>query len=133
MTRFWKVLLGSALYVLDSLEQPSHTVRRVRERARDRFDDEVGHAREIAEQRYETAAERLSNVSRALRGEDNHALANALRFAGGLGIGIGLGLLLAPAPGDQTRSAITGKARDFGQRVKEHFGASSIPATGTDG
>src|ERR1700731_4958591 len=73
----------------------------------------------FSKHKYEDAAGRVAKASRAIRGEDNQALGNALRIAAGIGVGIGVGLLLAPASGQETRSAIAGGVRQFGNEVRK--------------
>jgi hypothetical protein len=71
------------------------------------------------QQKYEDAAERFAKASRAIRGEDNPGLGNAVRLAAGIGVGIGLGLLFAPARGQDTRRAIAGSVQQFGDKVRK--------------
>jgi len=73
----------------------------------------------FSKHKYEDAAERVAKASRAIRGEDNHALGNALRLAAGVGVGIGVGLLFAPASGQETRSAIAGSVQQFRNKVRK--------------
>jgi hypothetical protein len=124
MNKFLKLLLGTSLYLL---EQSDGATKGVRDRAGDHLSD----LRDAAQEKYETAADRVARASRAIRGEDSHLLSNTLRFVAGLGIGIGVGLILAPASGEETRNVIAGRVHEMGDRVRNKF--SSEDATGTRG
>jgi ElaB/YqjD/DUF883 family membrane-anchored ribosome-binding protein len=124
MNTLLKTLLGVGLYLL---ERSDSATKRARGRAADRMDD----VRDAAQEKYETATDRVRRASRAIRGEDNDLLRNTLFFAAGIGVGVGVGLILAPASGDETRSVIAGKVHDMGGRVRSQF--SSKDATGTAG
>jgi hypothetical protein len=78
----------------------------------------------------ETLRERVEEVRQKFQGED-HTLSYVLSFAAGVGVGLGLGMLTAPASGEESRSAIAGKVRDVGDRVKKHASGERDPATGT--
>jgi hypothetical protein len=118
---FLKLLLGSGLFLL---EQSGRTTD-VRERAAHKIDD----LRDAVQRKYEDAADRVAKASRAIRGEDNHVLGNALRLAAGVGIGIGVGLLLAPASGQDTRSAMAGGVQQFGNKVRKQIFSERDRAT----
>jgi|SRR5271165_2039758 len=125
MKKLLKALLGGGLYLLEQSDRATE----VRDRAARRIHD----LRDVVEQKYEDAAVRVAKASRALRGEDNHVLGNALRLAAGVGVGIGVGLLLAPASGQQTRSAIAGGVQQFGNKVRKQVfsePAQTTPAVG---
>jgi len=124
MNKLLKTLLGVGLYLL---ERSGDATKSARDRAAARMDD----LRDAAQEKYETATERVRRASRAIRGEDNDVLRNTLFFAAGIGVGLGVGLILAPASGDETRSVIAGKVHDMGGRVRRQF--SSEGATGTAG
>jgi len=124
MNTLLKTLLGVGLYLL---ERSDDATKSARDRAAARMDD----LRDAAQEKYETATDRVRRASRAIRGEDNDALRNTLFFAAGIGVGVGVGLILAPASGDETRSVIAGKVHDMGDRVRRRF--SSEGATGTAG
>jgi gas vesicle protein len=126
MNKFIKLLLGTGLYLL---EQSDNATKNVRDRAVEQVED----LREAAQQRYETAASRVTRASRAIRGKDSDILRNALPFAAGIGVGIGVGLLLAPASGDETRSVLAGKVQEMGDKVRKQFSSEGAPATGTHG
>ena len=85
------------------------------------------------QQKYEDAAERFAKASRAIRGEDNPGLGNAVRLAAGIGVGIGLGLLFAPASGQDTRRAIAGSVRQFGDKVRKRVSPDRAHAAATAG
>lgn len=112
------VLMGTGLYLIDTL----------RERLSDQFDDVSEKARDT----YETAADRVSRASDAIRGEDHHVLGTAASILLGVGIGVGVGLLLAPASGEETRSTIANKVQDFSEKVRTRS-SEPKPATGTYG
>jgi ElaB/YqjD/DUF883 family membrane-anchored ribosome-binding protein len=125
MNKFLKLLLGTSLYLL---ERSDHVAKNVRERAVGQIDD----LRDVAQEKYETAATRVARASRAIRGEDSYVLRNTLRFAAGVGVGIGVGLIFAPANGEETRSVIAGRVRDIGDRVRKQFSPEGAAATGTN-
>jgi gas vesicle protein len=124
MNRLLKTLLGVGLYLL---ERSDDATKSARDRAAARMDD----LRDAAQEKYETATERVRRASRAIRGEDNDVLRSTLFFAAGIVVGVGVGLILAPASGDETRSVIAGKVHDMNDRVRRQF--SSEGATGTAG
>jgi gas vesicle protein len=124
MNTLLKTLLGVGLYLL---ERSDSATKSARDRAGDRLDD----LRDAAQEKYETATDRVRRASRAIRGEDNDVLRNTLLLAAGIGVGVGVGLILAPASGDETRSVIAGKVHDMGGRVRRQFSAEG--ATGTAG
>jgi ElaB/YqjD/DUF883 family membrane-anchored ribosome-binding protein len=124
MNKFLKLLLGTSLYLL---EQSDGATKGVRDRAVDHISD----LRDVAQEKYETASNRVARASRAIRGEDHYVLSNTLRFVAGVGLGLGIGLILAPASGEETRSVIAGKVHEMGDKVRQQF--SSEEATGTRG
>jgi gas vesicle protein len=126
MNTLLKTLLGVGLYLL---ERSDNATKSARDRAAARIDD----LRDAAQDKYETATDRVRRASRAIRGEDedNDVLRNTLFLAAGIGVGVGVGLILAPASGDETRSVIAGKVHDMNDRVRRQF--SSEGATGTAG
>jgi hypothetical protein len=126
MKKFMKLLLGTGLYVL---EQSDRSSRKVRDRATDEFND----LRDAAQDKYEAAVDRLTKASRAIRGDDNAMLGNALRFAAGIGVGVGIGLILAPASGEETRSVLADKAQQFRTKVRQQFSSEDALASGRAG
>lgn len=126
MNKYLKVLLGTTLYALD---QSDKATRKTRDRATANLND----LRDVVQDKYENATDRVARASRAIRGEDNHVVGNALRLAAGIGIGIGIGLLFAPASGEETRSALGGKVQVLGDKVREQFSSVEEFATGTNG
>ena len=115
MNKFLKVLLGTGLYLLD---QSDHATKGTRGRVANRVDD----LRDLAQEKYEAAADRVSRVSNAVRGSsDDETIAHALRFVAGLGIGVGVGLLFAPASGSDTRTMLSERAQDLGDHVRRRF------------
>src|ERR1700683_988923 len=107
MNKFLKLLLGTTLYVL---EQSDQSTRKIRNRAADNIDD----LRDMAQEKYATASDRVSRASQSLLGEDSHVLGNVLSLAAGVGIGVGIGLIFAPASGEETRSTIADRVPVFG-------------------
>jgi YtxH-like protein len=103
------VLLDAGLHLFDSL----------RERLPDNVDDIKDRVRDT----YDTASDRVSRATDALRGEeDSHIFGKAAALLIGVGIGVGIGMLIAPASGEETRSDITDKVSDFGDKVHERTG-----------
>jgi gas vesicle protein len=125
MKKLFRTLLGTCLYLLEQ----SDSARKGRDRAARKLDG----FRDVAQQKYEDAADRVTKTSSAILGEDNHALANTLRFAAGLGVGVGVGLLLAPASGQDTRSAIGGSVQNVGRRVRKRVFSERARATSNAG
>jgi YtxH-like protein len=103
----WNVLLGTGVYLLDSL--------------RDRISVGIGDIGERARETYDEAARRTSRATDAIRGEDHHGLGTAAALLVGVGIGVGVGMLLAPASGEETRNTISNKVQEFGGRVRDRF------------
>ena len=99
MNKLLKSLLQTGLYFL---EQPDRAAEAVRERVKDDIDE----------------------VKRKFEGED-HALRYVLTFAAGVGVGLGVGMLTAPASGEDSRSALAGKVREVGDRVKKRVSGES--------
>lgn len=126
MDKFLKLLLGTTLYLL---EQSDKSTKKIRNRAADNIDD----FRDFAQEKYETASDRVAKASRAIRGEDSEVLSNVLSLAAGIGIGIGIGLIFAPASGEETRSVIADKVQVFGDKFKNKFSDEDFRATGTSG
>ncbi len=114
----WNVLLGSGVYLLDSLK----------ERLSAGFDDASDRARDT----YSEAARRASRASDAIRGEDHHGVSTVAALLVGVGVGLGVGMLLAPASGEETRSTISNKVQEFGDRVRDKFSEREA-GTGTYG
>jgi len=71
-------------------------------------------------------------VRRRIRGED-HTLRYVLTFAAGVGVGVGVGLLTAPTSGAQSRSSISDKVREVGNRMKTKSGVEGNLGTGSHG
>jgi hypothetical protein len=114
------VLLGAGLNLLNSL----------RERLPDNLDDIKARVRDT----YGTASDRVSRASDVLRGEeDSHILGKVGALLIGVGVGVGVGLLIAPASGDETRTGITDKVSDIGEKVREQVAKKPQTATGTHG
>jgi hypothetical protein len=126
MNKFLKLILGTSLYLL---EQSDNATKNVRDRAVDQMED----LRDAAQQKYQTAANRVARASRAIRGEDSNVLRGALYFAAGAGVGLGVGLILAPASGEETRSVIAGRVHEMGDKVRKQFSSEGASGTGTNG
>lgn len=127
MNNFLKLLLGTGLYLL---EQSDLSTRKIRDRAAGNLND----LRDFAQEKYDTASDRVGRASRAIRGDDdNQVVGNVLSLAAGIGIGLAIGVIFAPASGEETRTAITDKVRDFGGRVRNQFSSEDFRATGTNG
>ena len=86
-----RTLLKTGLCILDQADGD------VRDRVASSVDEVTNRARRT----YGEASQRLDRAARAIRGEDNQALGNALRIAAGIGVGIGVGLLFAPTSGQE--------------------------------
>jgi YtxH-like protein len=114
-----QALLGAGLYMLDP----------VRERLSGRLDD----LSERAQDTYESALDRLNDVSDRLRGRHTNGWNNALWALLGVGVGVGVGMLLAPASGQETRSSLSEKAQEVGSRVRSRFSSGPKSPTGTYG
>lgn len=117
MNNFLKLLLGTGLYLL---EQSDQSTKKARARAAGNLSD----LRDLAQEKYEIAADRLTKASRVLRGDDTRVTGNALSLAAGVGIGVAAGLIFAPARGEVTRSAIADKVQIFGDKVRRQFSSS---------
>lgn len=127
MDKWLKMLLGATMYVLD---QADESTKKVRSRAASNIDD----LRDLAQDKYETASDRVARASRAIRGEDSQVLGNVLSLAAGIGIGVGIGMLFAPSSGEQTRKAVADKVQMFGDKFKSQFSSEDdFSATGTNG
>ena len=115
----WNVLLGSGVYLLDSL----------RDRLSSGMDDLSDRARDT----YGEASKRVSRASEAIRGEDHSALGTAGALLLGVGVGVGLGMLLAPSSGEETRNTISSKVHEFGDRMRDKFQEPRNESTSTYG
>jgi len=104
---FWNVLLGTGVYLIDSL----------RGRLADGFDDISDRARDT----YGEASRRVSRASDVIRGEDHRGVNTAVALLLGVGVGVGVGMLLAPASGEETRNNLSNKVQEFGDRVRDKF------------
>jgi hypothetical protein len=125
MKKALKMLLGTSLYLLEQSDRTNN----MRDRAARKIDD----LRDVVQHKYEDAAERVAKASGAIRGEDNHALGNAMRLAAGIGVGISVGLLFAPASGQETRSAIAGSVQQFGDKVRKRVSSGHARAAAPAG
>lgn len=114
----WNVLLGTGVYLLDSLrDRVSGGFDDLSGRARDTYDDLSDRARDT----YNEASKRVSRASTAMRGDDHHGINAAAALLVGIGVGVGVGMLLAPASGEETRSNLSNKVQEFGDRMRDRF------------
>jgi hypothetical protein len=88
MKKFLELLLGTGLILLER----NQTAKSIRRGVAGNIDE----ISDIAQDKYDIAAERVARASRALRGDDSHAFGNTLRVVAGIGVGVGVGLLVAP-------------------------------------
>src|SRR5579884_19625 len=103
----WNVLLGSGVYLLDSL--------------RDRISEGIGDIGDRARDTYDEAARRASRATDVIRGEDHRGLGTAAALLIGIGVGVGVGMLLAPASGEETRNTLSNKVQEFGDRMRDRM------------
>jgi hypothetical protein len=114
-----KVLLGTGLYLLDPL----------RDRLAGRLDD-LG---ERAQDTLDAASDRMSRVTKTIRGDEHSSVGNTIMLLLGIGVGVGIGMLIAPASGEETRGNLANKVQDLGSRVKDRFSEGQQQNTGTYG
>lgn len=115
----WNVLLGTGVYLLDSM--------------RDRLSDVADDFRGAARDTYGEASRRVSRASNVIRGEDHRGISTAAALLIGVGVGVGVGILLAPASGEETRSNLSNKVHEFGDRMRDKFSSEEESSTGTYG
>ena len=115
----WNLLLGTGVYLLDSL--------------RDRLVEGVEETTDRARDLYDTASRRVSRASSVIRGEDHSGLSHAASLLIGIGVGVGVGMLLAPASGEETRTTLSNKVQEFGDRVRDRFSEQKREGSGTYG
>jgi gas vesicle protein len=115
----WNVLLGSGAYLLDSM--------------RDKLNDNLKDVKTRARDSYETASDRVSRATDAIRGEDTHYFSTTAAVLIGIGIGVGVGMLLAPASGEETRGNLAEKVQDFRSKIHSRSSSETTGATGTYG
>jgi hypothetical protein len=114
------VVLGTGLFMLDNLRQ--------------RLPDNMDSIKSRVRDKYDTASERVSRATDALRGEEDSQIFGRIGvLLIGVGIGVGVGLLIAPASGEETRTDIADKVSDFGDKVRERTGKKPQGVTGTYG
>jgi len=103
----WNVLLGTGVYVLDSLRgRLTESIEDVSDRARDTYSE---------------VSRRAGRAVDVVRGEDHSGIGTAAALLIGVGVGVGVGMLLAPASGEETRSSISNKVQEFGDRMRDKF------------
>lgn len=113
----WNVLLGTGVYLLDSF--------------RDRLAEGVEDIADRASETYGEARRRATRASEIIRGEENRGMGTAAALLIGIGVGVGVGLLLAPASGEETRSTISHKVQEFGDRMRDKFAEPSRRESGS--
>lgn len=114
-----QMLLGAGLYMLDPV--------------RERFSGRIDNLSERAQDTYENALDRISEVSDRIRGRRNHGWHNAMWALIGVGVGVGVGMLLAPASGEETRTNLSERVHDVSDKVRSRFSSEPKPPTGTYG
>jgi len=113
VNKLLKSLLNAGIYFL---EQSDRTAADLRDRVKARVEDLTDRA------------------GQAIRGREDHTVRNALSFAAGAALGVGAAILFTPASGEETRSALAGRARSAGERIRAHLSSEvKRPATGTEG
>ncbi len=116
----WNVLLGTSVYLLDSL--------------RNRLSEGVDEISDRARDTYGEASRRAGRAVEVVRGEDHSGINTVAALLVGVGVGVGVGMLLAPASGEETRSSISNKVQEFGDRVRDKFQEQKRePGSGTYG
>jgi hypothetical protein len=113
------VLMGAGLFLLDPV--------------RDRLADSIESLTNRAQDTFDTASDRIGRASSAIRGEDHTGLSATAAMLIGVGIGVGVGMLLAPASGEETRSNLTEKVHNLGDRMRDRFNTEQRAASGTYG
>lgn len=103
----WNLMLGTGVYLLDSL----------RDRLSEGYDDISDRARDT----YSEASRRVGRASDVIRGHEHRGVSTAAALLVGIGVGVGVGMLLAPASGEETRSTISNRVQEFGDRVRDKF------------
>ena len=111
----WNVLLGTSVYLLDSL--------------RSRLNEGIDDLNDGARDTYGEASRRAGRAVEVVRGKDHSGIKSAAALLIGVGVGVGVGMLLAPASGRDTRTQISNRVQEFGGRVREKHD----PVTGTYG
>jgi hypothetical protein len=115
----WNVLLGTSVYLLDTLRSRlSEGIEDISDRARDTYSE---------------ASRRAGRAAEVVRGEDHSGINTAAALLIGVGVGVGVGMLLAPASGEETRSSISNKVQEFGDRMRDKFNDQKREGTGTYG
>jgi len=116
----WNVLLGTSVYLLDSL--------------RGRLNEGIDDLRDRARDTYDEASRRAGRAVEVVRGKDHSGINSAAALLLGVGVGLGVGMLLAPSSGRDTRTQISNRVHEFGGRVRDKFaGEKREPDTGTYG
>lgn len=116
----WNVLLGTSVYLLDSL--------------RGRLNEGIDNLSDRARDTYDEASRRAGRAVDVARGKDHSGINSTAALLLGMGVGVGVGLLLAPASGRDTRTQMSNRVHEFGGRVRDKFASEkSEPGTGTYG
>jgi len=115
VNKFVKIALKTGLYLL---EQSDKATADMRERLKDRINDQI---------------EDLTDRTREAFSPEDHRLRNVLSLAAGVGVGVAIGMLCAPTKGEELRSSIAGKAQDANAKFRQRFSSEERAATGTTG
>jgi gas vesicle protein len=115
LNKLVKVALSTGLYLL---EQSDKATASMRERVKDRINDQI---------------EDLTDRAREAFSPEDHTLRNVLSLAAGVGAGVAIGMLCAPAKGEELRSSIAGKVQDASSKFRQRFSSEERAATGTTG
>jgi YtxH-like protein len=94
---------------------------------------DIEDVRDRARESYKTASRRVGWASDGLRGEDHRVVSTATALLMGVGVGVGIGMLLAPASGQKTRADISGKVKDFRDKIRDRSSGEPQGASGTYG
>ena len=87
---------------------------------------------DVARERYEDAAGRLNDASRALRGESDW-VTPTLTFLGGVGVGVALGMLFTPVSGEEARYRVRETFEDVKNKASDiASGEKGYYRTGTE-
>jgi hypothetical protein len=112
----FSVLLDTGLHLLDTL--------------RERLPGNMADIKDRVGGTFDTASDRVSRASAALRGEEDSQILGKVGFLLiGVCIGVGIGVLIAPASGEETIEEISDKASDFGNKVRERVKRKGVTGT----
>lgn len=115
LNKLVKAALSTGLYLL---EQSDKATADMRERVKDRINDQI---------------EDLGDRAREAFSPQDHTLRSVLSLAAGVGVGIAIGMLCAPAKGEELRNSIAGTVQDASTKFRQRFSSEQRAATGTMG